>query len=201
MSSDDAYMSFLNKANADLSAGQQQQPQSQGTSSARTQTVDAKNQNQIPASLQSIDAFYVSETDEPFEPVVLGWEGAKEGVWPSHCMFFIFYSEPDILLNECLLTLMIAKKAHLSSLISETDLSSSITTLSSTSFDPRDEYAGVLRAVKEAASGGAGAGKESAVEVKVYRVEIGRSRVEYFVLGLDGDKGRVVGFKASAVET
>lgn len=110
MSSDDAYMSFLNKANADLSAGQQQQPQSQGTSSARTQTVDAKNQNQIPASLQSIDAFYVSETDEPFEPVVLGWEGAKEGVWPSHCMFFIFYSEPDILLNECLLTLVIAKK-------------------------------------------------------------------------------------------
>ena len=94
MSSDDAYMSFLNKANADLSAGQQQQqsqPQSQGTSTARTQTVDANNQNQIPASLQSVDAYYISETDEPFEPVVLGWEGAKEGVWPSHCMFFFFF--------------------------------------------------------------------------------------------------------------
>lgn len=84
------------------------------------------------------------------------------------------------------------KKAHLSSLISDTDLSS-ITTLSATSFDPRDEYASVVRAVQEAASSGA--------EVKVYRVEIGRSRVEYFVLGLDGDKGRVVGLKASAVET
>ena len=60
------------------------------------------------------------------------------------------------------------KKAHLSSLISDTDLSSSITTLSSTSFDPRGEYAGVLRAVQDAASSGA--------EVKVYRVEIGTSR-------------------------
>lgn len=51
----------------------------------------------------------------------------------------------------------------------------------------------MLRAVQDAASSGA--------EVKVYRVEIGTSRVEYFVLGLDGDKGRVVGFKAAAVET
>ena len=88
MSTDDAYTSFLNKANADLSAGQQQPP-SQETTTARTQAVDANNQNQIPASLQSVDAYYVSETDEPFEPVVLGWEGAKEGVWPSHCMFLL----------------------------------------------------------------------------------------------------------------
>lgn len=95
-------------------------------------------------------------------------------------------------MTECLLT-NDYQKAHLSSLISDTDLSSSITTLSSTSFDPRDEYASVVRAVQAAASSGA--------EVKVYRVEIGRSRVEYFVLGLDGDKGRVVGLKASAVET
>ena len=107
MSSDDAYMSFLNKANADLSAGQQQQQQQpQGTSIARTQTVDANNQNQIPASLQSVDAFYVSETDEPFEPVVLGWEGAKEGVWPSHCMsclgFLLPTPNPIFHIIECL---------------------------------------------------------------------------------------------------
>lgn len=105
MSSDDAYLSFLNKANADLSAGQQQQ-QPQGTSIARTQTVDANNQNQIPASLQSVDAFYVSETDEPFEPVVLGWEGAKEGVWPSHCMsclgFLLPTPNPIFHIIECL---------------------------------------------------------------------------------------------------
>ena len=105
MSSDDAYMSFLNKANADLSAGQQQQ-QPQGTSIARTQTVDANNQNQIPASLQSVDAFYVSETDEPFEPVVLGWEGAKAGVWPSHCMsclgFLLPTPNPIFHIIECL---------------------------------------------------------------------------------------------------
>ena len=52
----------------------------------------------------------------------------------------------------------------------------------------------MLQAVQTAVSGGA-------AEVKVYRVEVGRSRVEYFVLGLDKENGRVVGLKAGAVET
>lgn len=82
MSSDDAYLSFLEKANSDHSAGQQSQAQTQRT---QTQTVHANAE--IPASLQSIDAFYISETDEPFEPVVLGFEGARRGEWPGSCTF------------------------------------------------------------------------------------------------------------------
>ena len=82
MASDDAYMSFLDKANADLNAGRATQ---QDTGSVRTETVDASVQ--IPAPLQTIDAYYISETDEPFEPVVLRWEGATKGVWPSAGMF------------------------------------------------------------------------------------------------------------------
>lgn len=79
MSSDDAYMSFLDKANADLNAGR---PQQQGVSeTARTETVDANTQ--IPASLQSVDAYYISDADEPFEPVALRWDGASKGDWPS----------------------------------------------------------------------------------------------------------------------
>lgn len=79
MSSDDAYMSFLDKANADLNAGR---PQEQGASdTARTETVDANTK--IPAPLQSVDAYYISDADEPFEPVALLWEGASKGVWPS----------------------------------------------------------------------------------------------------------------------
>lgn len=78
MSSDDAYMSFLDKANADLSTGRATQ---QGTDTARTETVDATTQ--IPTPLQSVDSYYISDTDEPFEPVALLWKGAKQGIWPS----------------------------------------------------------------------------------------------------------------------
>lgn len=80
MSSDDAYMSFLDKANADLNAGRASQQQ--GSETARTETVDVNVR--IPKPLQSVDAYYTSEADEPFEPVALRWDGAKKGVWPSH---------------------------------------------------------------------------------------------------------------------
>lgn len=87
--------------------------------------------------------------------------------------------------------------AQLSLLIApDKDLSNNITTLSASSFDPRNQYSGVFKAVRAAASG-----KDEDVEVKVYRVEVGPSRVEYFVLGLDTEQGRVVGFRAKAVET
>jgi hypothetical protein len=81
MSSDDAYMSFLDKANADLNAGRCQAQQQGATDTARTETVDVNTQ--IPAPLQSIDAYYVSDSDEPFEPVALRWDGASKGDWPS----------------------------------------------------------------------------------------------------------------------
>lgn len=76
--SDDAYMSFLDKANADLNAGLKTQ---QGTEPNRTETVDTTTQ--IPTPLQSVDSYYISDTDEPFEPVSLSWKGAKQGTWPS----------------------------------------------------------------------------------------------------------------------
>jgi len=76
--SDDAYMSFLDKANADLNAGLKTQ---QGTEPNGTETVDATTQ--IPTPLQSVDSYYISDTDEPFEPVSLFWKGAKQGTWPS----------------------------------------------------------------------------------------------------------------------
>lgn len=78
MSSDDAYTSFLDKANADLNAGHAPQT---GSSTARTETVDTNVK--VPKALQSIDAYYISDTDEPFEPVALKWEGAGKGDWPT----------------------------------------------------------------------------------------------------------------------
>ncbi|KAL2832947.1 hypothetical protein BDW59DRAFT_138955 [Aspergillus cavernicola] len=176
MSSDDAYMSFLDKANADLDSGRSQPQTQQSSSSARTETVNANVS--VPTPLTSVDAYYISDTDEPFEPVALKWEGAGSGAWPD--------------------------SSHFSNLISpNTDLSSSIETLSPSSFDPKDQYASVFRAVRAAAVQGSGSdgGDSSAVDVKVYRVEVGTSRVEYYVLALGGEEGVIVGFRAKAVES
>ena len=57
-------------------------------------------------------------------------------------------------------------------------------------WDPRGKYAEVVRAVEGVVEGG---------QVKVYRVEKGRTRVEYYVLGVKG--GRLVGVLARAVES
>ena len=48
----------------------------------------------------------------------------------------------------------------------------------------------------------AGVGEDEAdVEVRVYKVEVGPSRVEYFVIGLESQGGWVVGVRAKAVES
>ncbi|PTU19441.1 hypothetical protein P175DRAFT_0533878 [Aspergillus ochraceoroseus IBT 24754] len=172
MSSDDAYMSFLDKANADLNSGRVQAT-SQSSSAVRTETVDMGVQ--VPPPLTSVDAYYVSETDEPFEPVVLKWGGASRGVWPD--------------------------ASHLSNLIAPgSDLASSIETLSPASFDPKNHYPSAFRAVRAAAVQGSEM-DESGVDVKVYRLEVGTSRVEYYLLALDGKGGLVVGLRAKAIES
>ena len=84
--SDDNYLSFLDKANADRDAGQQPQPQTQSQSQSQSQTRTLDADAQIPASLTSVDAYYISDADEPFEPVVLKRDGAAEGSWPGACM-------------------------------------------------------------------------------------------------------------------
>ncbi|KJK60423.1 hypothetical protein P875_00053360 [Aspergillus parasiticus SU-1] len=169
--SDDAYMNFLNKANADLDTARAQQAQDSPT--VRTETVETGVS--VPAPLTSVDAYYTSETDEPFEPVALRWDGASRGIFPD--------------------------PSHLSNLISpNADLSSSITTLTPSSFDPRNQYSSALRAVRAAAAESSG-GDESAVDVNVYRVEVGLSRIEYYILAVDAKKSLVVGLRTKAVET
>ena len=80
MSSDDAYASFLDKANEDLNAGKATTSSGQGK--AKTKAVETGVE--VPAPLTSVEEYYVSDADEPFEPVALKWEGAKQGTWPSH---------------------------------------------------------------------------------------------------------------------
>ncbi|KAJ6150465.1 hypothetical protein N7471_001664 [Penicillium samsonianum] len=170
MSSDDAYMSFLDKANEDVSRGAPQQ----GAGTAKTFTVHSSLS--VPKPLQSVDAYYVSDTDEPFEPVALKWDGAAKGSWPS--------------------------ADQLASLISpDTDLSQSISILSPSSFDPNNQYSAALDAVRAAAVEKDSGADQSAVELKVYRVEQTSTKIEYWLLALDAPESRIVGLRAKAVES
>ena len=65
--SDDAYSSFLDKANQDTGASK---------ASNQSKSVSTKAVNtEVPATLQKVEQYYVSEADEPFEPVSLKWGG------------------------------------------------------------------------------------------------------------------------------
>lgn len=82
MSSDESYTSFLEKANQDIgdngaqetSASQNEQKGDSGFSA--TKAVD--DDTEVPTVLKKLDAFYMSETDEPFEAVALKLEDEKK---------------------------------------------------------------------------------------------------------------------------
>ena len=62
--------------------------------------------------------------------------------------------------------------------------------ISAQDFDPRGDYKDILVRVEEVTSGG----------VKIFRVEGGQTRVEYFVVGISKEGTALVGAKAKAVE-
>jgi len=67
MSSDADYASFLDKANQDTGgATAAQTKKSYGTESVNTK---------VPKALEGIEEYYVSDADEPFEPVALEFDG------------------------------------------------------------------------------------------------------------------------------
>ncbi|KXX82763.1 hypothetical protein MMYC01_200727 [Madurella mycetomatis] len=89
MASDEDYMAFLNKANQDPSEGvatsTSAQAQAQGQGQEGRARLRATQQGvEVPAPLAGLvgkdDAFYVSDADEPFEAVALGWDEAGKGL-------------------------------------------------------------------------------------------------------------------------
>ena len=58
-------------------------------------------------------------------------------------------------------------------------------------FDPRGQYKSIVDAAANAGNG----------TCRIYRVERGRARCEYYVVALDERSKKVVGLKAKAVET
>jgi hypothetical protein len=71
MSSDADYASFLDKANQDT-GGAQQQSSSSAKKSYGTKSVDTA----VPKALEQVEEYYVSDADEPFEPVALAYDGS-----------------------------------------------------------------------------------------------------------------------------
>lgn len=66
MASDEDYAAFLEKANQDTGVN---------TFSTSQKTASAKAINtEVPPALQEVEAYYISEADEPFEPVSLKWD-------------------------------------------------------------------------------------------------------------------------------
>ena len=68
---------------------------------------------------------------------------------------------------------------------------SEVSTVSPGDFDPKGQYNEVLKAVENAGDG----------KARIYRIEKGKARVEYYIVGLDEKSGRVVGLKAKSVES
>jgi len=71
MSSDADYASFLDKANQDTGSAQQQSGSSK--KSYGTKSVDTA----VPQALEKVEEYYVSDADEPFEPVALKYSGSS----------------------------------------------------------------------------------------------------------------------------
>ena len=81
MASDLAYASFLERANQDTGS----QAVKSGGDSFHVSTNVSKDEP-VPQVLKDTEEYYVSETDEVFEPVTVRWEGAREGIWPTESM-------------------------------------------------------------------------------------------------------------------
>ncbi|KAF3043867.1 hypothetical protein E8E11_003316 [Didymella keratinophila] len=68
MSSDADYAAFLDKANEDAGPAEQQDLSKKGYGTKSVNT-------EVPKALESVKEYYVSDADEPFEPVALEFSG------------------------------------------------------------------------------------------------------------------------------
>lgn len=92
MSTDAEYEAFLEKANRDTRSGGAGKETAVTTSQAKSSNLTTVN-TVVPAALQDVQEFFISDSDEPFEPVSLRWTEKKMPstgmcVWLICCIFF-----------------------------------------------------------------------------------------------------------------
>ena len=76
-------------------------------------------------------------------------------------------------------------------LVQHPDEQAEVELMGTKEWDPRGQYGDVLKGIEGVSKG----------EVKVYKVGLGGTRFEYWVLGMGKEGGRVVGVRAAAVES
>ena len=91
MSSDDAYSNFLDKANRDTGANKASVP-------SKTASTKAVNTD-VPVALKSIEQYYTSEADEPFEPVSLEWDSKNMPSESTRLSLNIAWRSPEATAN------------------------------------------------------------------------------------------------------
>jgi hypothetical protein len=156
MADDQSYNTFLTKANKDPSANSSQH---KSTSRAKSKFDPTTAQaSSVPSPLQNLDTTYTSDSDEPFEPILLDYAGHE---LPDAAQF-----------AKCV------KREE-----AEVEL------LEVGDFDPRGQYENIIGKVKEAGDG----------DCAVFRVEVSKTRAEYYVVSV-GER-KLVGVRARAVES
>ncbi|CAK7230843.1 hypothetical protein SCUCBS95973_007711 [Sporothrix curviconia] len=162
MSSDDAYASFLDKANEDPNAGRARPADKEPKATAQSKF--SANAKQVPQKLVTAakDRFYTSEADEPFVPVCFGL--GKATSLPNEDEF-----------------ISITDSEH---------SADSITILDPVDWDKQGSYKPLIDELQEASKGN---------DVRVYRVQVDSTRVEYWLVStVDGN---LLGYKAKAIES
>ena len=171
MATDEEYMAFLDKANADPSAGVAK-TSSTGGGKVQLKTVDhgAEIPHVLKAPTDKEEWIYVSDADEPFVAVCLKLD---EGKLPDEETFAKLINHPD-------------------------PAGADIQILDIVEWDSGGQYKDVVEACRKAAMGG---------DIRVYKVRLEGTRVEYWVVGVEGeskrkgDQSKLVGVKALAVES
>jgi hypothetical protein len=175
MASDDAYTAFLNKANA---APLTDKATSSGSASGILKAVNTD----VPKPLEEFQGYYSTESDEPFEPVSLKWEGDAAPSAGESRRAQVSCDSSDS---------FDSATDEFSALIGVS--SDKVESISRGEFDALDQYKKVIDAVK----------KEVESQLAFFRVKVDSvgTKKEYFVIGADMSGGRVVGLKALAVQT
>ena len=72
MSTDAEYEAFLEKTNQDAKTGGNSMDTAEAAPQSRSSSIITVN-TAVPAALQDVEEYYMSDADEPFEPVSLKW--------------------------------------------------------------------------------------------------------------------------------
>lgn len=197
MSTDDGYMSFLDKANQDPGQGV-----AEGQAGGKVELKAVDGGLEVPGAISSVlgkgESFYMSDADEPFVGVALtigkGEGLPDEGLFGRFPVFFCLLplSLKSLALS-CVghLLMFTVTLATFAKLVQHPEADKAhVQIMDIGEWDPQGQYKDVVDATREAAKGG---------DVRVYRIAREGARAEYWVVGVEGDK--LVGVKALAVES